>query len=79
LWFRVRLVWEGGVERVVTEVSGGDPGYEGAALMLGESVLCLALDDLPATSGQVTTVQAMGDTLRRRLEAAGLGFAVLST
>ena len=77
-WFRVRFVGEADGERVVTEVSGGDPGYDGAALMLGESALSLAFDDLPATAGQVTTVQAMGDTLRRRLEAAGLRFAVLS-
>ena len=65
-WFRVRFVGEAGGERVVTEVSGGDPGYDETALMLGESALCLALDDLPATAGQVTTVQAMGDPCRSR-------------
>jgi saccharopine dehydrogenase (NAD+, L-glutamate forming) len=77
-WFRVRLVGEAGGERVVTEVSGGDPGYDGAALMLGQSALCLALDDLPDTAGQVTTVQAMGDVLRTRLQVAGIGFRTVT-
>ena len=60
----MRFVGEGGGQRVVTEVRGGDPGYDETAVMLGESALCLALDELPELAGQVTTVQAMGDTLR---------------
>ena len=39
--------------------------------------LCLALDDLPATAGQVTTAVAMGQALVDRLVAAGIRFAVL--
>ncbi|MEE1794685.1 saccharopine dehydrogenase NADP-binding domain-containing protein [Streptomyces sp. BE308] len=75
-WFTVRFVGEGGGRRVFTEVSGGDPGYGETAKMLAESALCLALDELPATSGQVTTAVAMGDALLGRLRAAGLGFRV---
>ena len=45
--------------------------------MLAESALCLAFDDNPATSGQVTTAQAMGDALTDRLRAAGLKFQIL--
>jgi saccharopine dehydrogenase (NAD+, L-glutamate forming) len=45
--------------------------------MLAESALCLALDDNPDTSGQVTTAQAMGDNLTARLRSAGLKFEVL--
>jgi saccharopine dehydrogenase (NAD+, L-glutamate forming) len=45
--------------------------------MLGESALCLAFDDLPACSGQVTTVQAMGDALLARLERAHLTFRLV--
>ena len=41
------------------------PGYDETAKMLAESALCLALDDNPPTSGQVTTAQAMGDNLAR--------------
>jgi short subunit dehydrogenase-like uncharacterized protein len=63
---------------VVTEVAGGDPGYTETAKMISEAALCLAYDDLPATSGQVTTASAMGPALRSRLEAAGITFSVLS-
>ncbi|POM22772.1 putative trans-acting enoyl reductase [Actinomadura rubteroloni] len=76
-WFRVTFVGEGGGRRVVTEVSGGDPGYGETAKMLAESALCLALDELPDTSGQVTTATAMGDALIERLVKAGLSFRVL--
>ncbi|CCH29977.1 saccharopine dehydrogenase NADP-binding domain-containing protein [Actinosynnema sp. NPDC047251] len=75
-WFRVRFFGEGGGQRVVTEVSGGDPGYDETAKMLGESALCLAFDHLPETRGQVTTAVAMGDALTSRLVAAGIRFEV---
>ncbi|MFF3869026.1 saccharopine dehydrogenase family protein [Micromonospora sp. NPDC001898] len=77
-WFRVRFLGSGGGRQVLTEVSGGDPGYDETAKMLGESALCLALDKgLPATSGQVTPVTAMGDALLDRLTRAGMTFRVL--
>jgi short subunit dehydrogenase-like uncharacterized protein len=76
-WFKVTFVGEGGGERVVTEVSGGDPGYDETAKMLAESALCLAFDELPETAGQVTTAQAMGDALLARLQAAGILFRTL--
>ncbi|MEW2142639.1 saccharopine dehydrogenase NADP-binding domain-containing protein [Micromonospora vinacea] len=76
-WFRVRFVGTGGGQRVVTEVSGGDPGYDETAKMLAESALCLALDELPPTAGQLTPVAAMGDALFDRLVRAGLTFRVL--
>ncbi|MFC9264606.1 saccharopine dehydrogenase family protein [Streptomyces hydrogenans] len=75
-WFTVRFVGEGGGRRVFTEVSGGDPGYDETAKMLAESALCLALDPLPKTAGQVTTAVAMGGALITRLRAAGLRFRV---
>jgi short subunit dehydrogenase-like uncharacterized protein len=76
-WFRVRFVGEGGGKRVVTEVSGGDPGYGETAKMLSESALCLAYDQLPERAGQLTTAVAMGDKLIERLQAAGISFRVL--
>ena len=76
-WFSVRFVGEGGGQRVVTEVSGGDPGYDETSKMLAESALCLAFDDNPKTSGQVTTAVAMGKHLTDRLTKAGIGFNVL--
>ncbi|MGI8332900.1 saccharopine dehydrogenase family protein [Actinomadura scrupuli] len=76
-WFNVRFVGEGGGRRVVTEVAGGDPGYDETAKMLAEAALCLVHDDLPETSGQVTTAAAMGDRLIDRLQKAGITFRVL--
>jgi short subunit dehydrogenase-like uncharacterized protein len=75
-WFKLTFVGEGGGKRVVTEVSGGDPGYAETAKMLAESGLCLAFDELPETSGQATTVAAMGDMLLTRLQKAGISFRV---
>ena len=76
-WFKVRFAGEGGGERVVTEVAGGDPGYGETSKMLAESALCLAHDDLPGTAGQLTTAVAMGDALIDRLQRAGISFSVL--
>jgi short subunit dehydrogenase-like uncharacterized protein len=76
-WFKVRFVGEGGGRRVLTMVSGGDPGYTETSKMLAESALCLAQDDLPQTAGQVTTAVAMGDPLIARLQRAGIAFEVL--
>ena len=41
-WFNVRFVGEGGGKQVITEVAGGDPGYDETAKMLAESALCLS-------------------------------------
>lgn len=76
-WFKLRFVGQGGGKRVVTEVSGGDPGYDETAKMLGETGLCLARDDLPERSGQLTTAAAMGDALLSRIQRAGIRFEVL--
>jgi short subunit dehydrogenase-like uncharacterized protein len=76
-WFNVKLVGEGGGRRVVTEVSGGDPGYSETSKMLAESALCLAHDELPSTAGQVTPAVAMGQALIDRLVAAGITFRVV--
>ncbi|HVV90182.1 MAG TPA: saccharopine dehydrogenase NADP-binding domain-containing protein [Solirubrobacterales bacterium] len=76
-WFKVRFVGEGGGRRVVTEVSGGDPGYTETSKMLAESALCLAFDENPERAGQLTTVASMGDMLLTRLQNAGIAFRVL--
>lgn len=69
-WFRIRFVGEAAGQTVRTEVSGGDPGYDETARILGESMLCLAQDDLPTRSGQLTTATAMGEHLLDRLDFA---------
>ncbi|GAB2970501.1 saccharopine dehydrogenase family protein [Nocardioides montaniterrae] len=78
-WFTVDFVAStapksGEPVTVRTQVSGGDPGYTETSKMLAESAMCLALDDLPDTSGQVTPAVAMGDALLGRLQAAGIEF-----
>jgi short subunit dehydrogenase-like uncharacterized protein len=75
-WFTVEFVGEGGGQKVRTKVAGGDPGYDETAKMLAESALCLAFDDNPTMSGQVTTAAAMGENLIDRLSKSGISFTV---
>lgn len=77
-WFQVRFVARSGDRRLITQVSGGDPGYDETAKMLAESALCLVGDELPATRGQVTTAMAFGDRLIQRLVRAGIRFETVS-
>jgi short subunit dehydrogenase-like uncharacterized protein len=51
----------------------GDPGYAATAVMLGESALCLALDEarLPSRAGVLTPATGLGSVLADRLRAAG--------
>ena len=58
-----------------------DPGYDGTAIMLGQSALCLALDgpSLPRRTGVLTPATAMGDALVERLRAQGFTFQVART
>lgn len=55
----------------------GDPGYAATAVMLGESALCLALDDkLPTRAGVLTPATAMGTALADRLHDAAFTLEV---
>jgi short subunit dehydrogenase-like uncharacterized protein len=78
-WFKVRMLGEADGRRVVTEVSGGDPGYGETSKMLSESALCLAFDSLPELSGQLTPAVAMGQPLIDRLVKAGIRFTTVSS
>lgn len=77
-WFTVDFIGESAGRTVHTRVSGGDPGYTETAKMLAESAMCLALDDNPKTSGQVTTATAMAENLLERLRKAGIRFEICS-
>jgi short subunit dehydrogenase-like uncharacterized protein len=69
----------GSGRRYRATVSGqGDPGYAATAVMLGQSALCLALDDLPAQAGSLTPATAMGRTLIDRLRVAGHTYDVVA-
>jgi len=76
-WFRMRFVGRGGGVRVVTEVRGGDPGYDETAKMMSEAALCLALGEARPAGGVLTPAAAFGDALLARLAAAGLAFRVI--
>ena len=80
-FFRVTFLGEAGDQRVRVEVHGGEPGYSETSKMVSESALCLAFDtdELPKTSGVLTTAEAMGDRLIARLVAAGIGFDVIES
>ena len=68
-----------GVEVVTTTTTGAryaatvaapyDPGYEGTAVLFGESALALALDPLPEAAGVLTPMTGIGTGLADRLRA----------
>lgn len=78
-WFRVLFVAEGGGKRVVTEVRGGDPGYDETAKMISECGLCLTSQraSLPSRGGFSTPAAAFGDLLIERLDREGITFRFL--
>jgi short subunit dehydrogenase-like uncharacterized protein len=80
-FFRVRFRAQIGGEQprqLVTEVSGGDPGYGETAKMLAQSALCLAFDEVPAPGGgQWSPAFALGQPLIDRLVKAGIVFRVV--
>ena len=77
-FLRVRIFGESesGARKTMLVEGKGDPGYQLTSVLLGESALCLALDEakLPKVSGVLTPATAMGHTLIDRLVAAGMTF-----
>ncbi|MGB8649784.1 MAG: saccharopine dehydrogenase NADP-binding domain-containing protein [Mycobacteriales bacterium] len=65
-----------GARYVATVAAKGDPGYAATAVMLGESALCLATDELSSPGGVLTPAVAMGDRLAQRLRARGFELSV---
>lgn len=78
--FRVTFVGQSGARRVITEVRGGDPGYDETAKMVAEAALALARDGAALTPvyGVLTTAEVMAEPLLARLQAAGISFNVVS-
>lgn len=76
--FEIRTTTTTGAKYLTRVGADLDPGYEGAAVMLGQSALCLALDTerLPQRAGVLTPATAMGDVLVERLRAHGFTFEV---
>lgn len=77
-WFKLSFVGRAGDAQVITEVSGGDPGYDETARMAGETALCFALerDKFLVRGGVATTASSAGEALLKRLQAAGISFVV---
>ena len=78
-WFEITFMARSGARKLVTRVSGGDPGYGETSKMCAESALCLARDRarLPEHAGVLTPAVAMGELLIERLQAAGIRFDVM--
>jgi short subunit dehydrogenase-like uncharacterized protein len=79
-WFRMRAVATASDgSRYTATVSGrGDPGYAATSVLLGESALALALDDLPPSPGGVLTpATGIGGALVNRLRGAGVELTVV--
>jgi short subunit dehydrogenase-like uncharacterized protein len=77
-WFRMDLhaTTTTGARYGAVVAGKGDPGYAATAVMMGESALCLALDDVPRVGGVLTPATAMGRHLVDRLRAQGFELAV---
>jgi short subunit dehydrogenase-like uncharacterized protein len=82
-WFRMEVDATTGSGRRyrATAAGEGDPGYAATAVMLGETVLGLALDGdrLPDRAGSLTPATALGPVLVERLRAAGHTYEVAET
>jgi len=72
-YFKMEVHADGRVSKVAAK---GDPGYAATAVMMGESALCAALDQLPDRFGILTPASAMGTALIDRLRAAGMTLTV---
>lgn len=74
--FTLTFVATGGDQHVITRVTGGDPGYDATAIMLGEAVRTLAAEGGAAspTAGVVTPAMALGAIYRQRLHTHGVRF-----
>lgn len=75
-WFEVTLFGETPSAANRCVMRGGDPGYGETSKMLSECAFCLVLDTekLPPHTGVVTTASGLGESLVRRLQAAGIEF-----
>lgn len=66
-----------GARYVAHVAATGDPGYAATAVMLGESVLALALDDdLPGAAGVLTPATGIGEALADSLRRNGFTLQV---
>ena len=67
----VRAETTGAARYRTTVAADHDPGYDGTAVMLGESALALATDSALGLPGVSTPMVALGATLPQRLRDRG--------
>ncbi|MFC9964833.1 saccharopine dehydrogenase family protein [Nocardia ignorata] len=77
-WFTMKTFarTSSGAKYQATFSGTGDPGYQATAVLLGQSGLCLAFDELPERAGILTPASAMGEALTERLRRAGMTIEV---
>jgi short subunit dehydrogenase-like uncharacterized protein len=79
LFFQITFSGRAGDSRVLTRVSGGDPGYDETSRMLAHAALLLAERerDLPDAAGVLTPATAFGEPGIEAMREAGLRFELL--
>ena len=78
--FELTFIGKADGARVVTRVSGGDPGYTETSRILAHASLLMAGDGpaLPATAGVLSPAVAFGTVLIERLQRIGIMFEELT-
>ncbi|MFN8282144.1 MAG: saccharopine dehydrogenase NADP-binding domain-containing protein [Chitinophagales bacterium] len=78
--FKLSFIGESETKKVMTTVSGGDPGYTETSKMLSETALVLLenLGKLPIKGGVLTPAGTLGNLLIDRLNSKGILFEVIS-
>jgi short subunit dehydrogenase-like uncharacterized protein len=78
-YFKLTFIGESETKKVVTKVSGGDPGYTETSKMLSETALLLMenMGKLPLKGGVLTPAGTLGNLLIERLQSKGICFEVI--
>jgi short subunit dehydrogenase-like uncharacterized protein len=77
-WFRMEVdtTTATGARYRAVVAGSGDPGYAATAVMMGQSALSLAFDEIPDLAGVLTPATAMGEALVERLRTSGFELSV---
>ncbi len=76
-WFEYILVGKTEKQKIITTVSGGDPGYGETSKFVAEMGLALILNtnQLNHKKGVLTPAACAGDVILKRLQEAGIEFS----
>ncbi|MCC6584189.1 MAG: saccharopine dehydrogenase NADP-binding domain-containing protein [Chitinophagales bacterium] len=78
-YFKLMFIGESETKKVITKVSGGDPGYTETSKMLSETALTLLenIGKLPIKGGVLTPAGTLGSLLIEKLQSKGIKFEVV--